>query len=80
MNPRPRNEVDMNTYAGKFAVHIKQLRVKAKLTVEELAEKTGISVRTIYAWESGQRSAIIDQLPELAEGLGVDISKILPNP
>ena len=75
---RPRKEVDTSTYAGKFAVHIKALREKRKLSVQELAEKSGLNISTLYYWESATASPLIDQLPTLADALGVKIGRLFP--
>jgi transcriptional regulator with XRE-family HTH domain len=48
-----RIEPDTETYAGRFAVRLRSLREKAKLTPEEVAEKLGVSLSTIYSWERG---------------------------
>ena len=75
---RPRKEVDVSTYTGRFAVRLKSLREKAGLTVDQLAEKSGIPKKTLYNWESGIREPLIGQLPQLAESLGVKTRTILP--
>ena len=48
-----RVEPDTATYAGRFAVRLRSLREKAKITPDEVAEKLGVSLSTIYNWESG---------------------------
>ena len=78
MAPRPRKEVDTSTYTGRFAERLKKLREKAGLTVEELAETSGIPVQTLYCWEQASRTPAIDRFPELAESLGVKIRILLP--
>lgn len=46
---RPRHAVEPNSTAAKIAA----ARVKAKMSVEQLATRLGVSVRTVYSWESG---------------------------
>ena len=75
---RPRKELDTSTYPGRFAMRLKMLREKAGLSVEELAEKSGIPRRTLFNWESGERSASIEQFPQLAEALKVKIRLLMP--
>jgi len=75
---RPRKEVDTGTYTGRFAVRLRMLREKTGLTVDELAEKTGISRQTLYDWESTKASPPVKELPKLSEHLGVKIRTILP--
>ncbi len=78
MNARPRKEIDTTTYEGRFAARLKMLREKKKMTVEELAEKTGIPRSTLFAWESMGRSPINEDLAKLAEGLGTSVRNLMP--
>jgi transcriptional regulator with XRE-family HTH domain len=73
-----RKQPNTETYAGRFANRLQILRKKAKLTVEELAEQTGIPRTSLYNWESATRQPLIGQLPNLAAGLGVKIGKLFP--
>jgi transcriptional regulator with XRE-family HTH domain len=58
--------------AEKFATVLRRFRAAAGLSQEELAEKTGVSVRTISDMERGQRSAPRPEtLRLLADGLGI---------
>ena len=76
---RPRKKVDTSTYTGRFAVRLKTLREKAGLSVEQLAEKSGIPVQTLYKWESGQAAPAIDRFLELAEALKIKTRTLLPD-
>jgi len=76
---RQRKEVDTSSYTGRFAVRLKQLREKAGLTVEQLAERSGIPATTLYKWESSTRTPAIDRFPELAIALKVKIRNLLPD-
>ncbi|GHT25259.1 hypothetical protein FACS189419_10110 [Planctomycetales bacterium] len=76
---RPRKEVDTSTYTGRFAERLKKLREKSGLTVEELAEKSGVPRTTIYNWESLTRTpSIDDNLLLISEALGVKVRNLLP--
>ena len=78
MSPRRRKEVDVSTYEGRFAVRLKMLREKAGMSVEELAESTGIKKSTLYYWESGDYSPNVEQIQLLAESLQTKPRLILP--
>ena len=78
MSARPRKEIDLSTYEGRFAARLKELREKRKLTVDELAEKTGFSRQVLYDWESTKSSPPVKSLPKLAEAFGVSIRSLLP--
>lgn len=56
---------------------IKQLRKEKKLTQEELAEKIGISKRTLANWEDGVPSIKENKLKILCEIFGVDTPYML---
>ena len=78
MNPRPRKQLDTKTYEGRFAERLKMLRIKAKLTPEQIAEAIGVSATTVYRWESGLRQPQISDLPAIADALGVKARILLP--
>jgi transcriptional regulator with XRE-family HTH domain len=55
----------------EFATLLKTLREKMNLSQAGLAERSGISKRTIEGWESGRRAPRLGVLPRLAAALGV---------
>jgi transcriptional regulator with XRE-family HTH domain len=75
---RPRNPVDTSTYSGRFAARMRALREKTGLTMEELADKTGVSVATLYSWENASRSPVNDDLLNVAKVLNVNVRNLLP--
>lgn len=56
---------------------IKELRQKEKLTQEELANKIGVTKRTIIAWEKGERQIKPDKTKALAAYFGVSVAYLL---
>ena len=78
MSPRPRKEVTPDSYSARFALRLKELREKAGLTVDQLAERSGIPATTLYKWESDTRTPAIDRFPELASALRVKPRSLLP--
>lgn len=56
---------------------IKELRQKEKLTQEELANKIGVTKRTIIAWEKGERQIKQDKAQQLADHFGVSVGYLL---
>ena len=74
MSARPRKEATPDSYAGRFGIRLRELREKKKLTVEELAEKSGIPVATIYNWEKARRMPYVDLLLNLARALKIAVS------
>lgn len=75
---RSRKEVDTNTYTGRFAARLRTLREDAGLSVDQLAEKSGIPRTSLYNWESATRQPLLDQIPVIAKALGVKIADLLP--
>jgi DNA-binding transcriptional regulator YiaG len=75
---RPRKEVDTSTYAGRFAVQIKTIREKRKLTIDEVAAQSEIPISTLYSWEQGIKEPTISRLPILAQVFGTTVNKLMP--
>jgi len=74
-----RKEPDAKTYAGRFAIHLKKLRVEAGLTVDQAADKLGVSYKTVYAWEASTNAPHVSAYPLIAELYGLEkIKDILP--
>ena len=65
----------MNTYVTGTA--IRQRREERKLTQAELAEKIGVSSKTVSKWETGKGLPDISLLQPLAQALGVSILELM---
>ncbi len=65
----------MNTYITGAA--IKQLRESRKLTQAELAEKIGVSSKTISKWETAKGLPDISLLQPLAHALGISVIELM---
>lgn len=66
--PAPRRRI-----AGEhFGKRIEQLRKRRSLTLEQVANRLGVSKPTVWAWEKGKARPIEERLPALAEVLGVE--------
>ena len=60
---------------------LKQMRIKAGLTREQLAEKMGVTPTTVYRKEVGLRQIKIDEAVKYSEALGCDPAELFgPNP
>ena len=62
--------------AHSLAARLKQLRLERELTRAELAERSGISTPSIWAWETGRTVPRLGSLETLARGLGVPVSEL----
>ena len=65
----------MNTYVTSAT--IKQLREKRGLTQAELAEKIGVSDKTISKWETAKGLPDISLLQPLAQALGISVIELM---
>ncbi len=66
--------MNMNEIDSLLGKSIASQRIRSGITREELAQKLGLSVATIAAFEDGLRRANSKQLFEIAEILDVKIS------
>ena len=62
-----RKEPNMETYSGRFAARLRELREKANLSQAEAAESIGVSQNTVSRWETGDRQPNLEQFPKIAE-------------
>lgn len=65
----------MNTYVT--GVTIKSLREKQKLTQAQLAEKIGVSSKTISKWETAKGLPDITLLQPLAQALNISVIELM---
>ena len=65
----------MNTYVTGATV--KQLRESRKLTQAELADKIGVSSKTISKWETAKGLPDISLLQPLAQALGISVIELM---
>ncbi len=72
-----RKALNMDTFEGKLAARLLELRENAGLTQAQAAEKIGIATGLLYAWENGRKQPPLRRLPIVAEVYGVSIGDIL---
>lgn len=65
----------MNTYVTGATV--KKLREERKLTQAELAEKIGVSSKTVSKWETAKGLPDISLLQPLAQALGISVVELM---
>lgn len=69
----------MKTEINWFGPHLQELRHRAGLTQEGLAELAQVNPQTVKDWESGRKRPHLDRLPMLAAVLGVGLERMLPS-
>ncbi len=74
------NDLDCNAAMSEFAVRFKQHRVSARITQKELAEKTGVALRTISRFEKGEEISMLAFI-KLLQGVGLEhnLENIIPD-
>ena len=65
----------MNQYVT--GTTIKELREKNKITQVQLAEKLGVSDKTVSKWETGKGSPDITLLEPIADALRVSVAELI---
>ena len=65
----------MNTYVT--GAMIKHLREKSGMTQAELAERIGVSSKTVSKWETAKGLPDISLLQPLAQALGVSVIELM---
>ena len=73
---RIRKQTKQEEIKMELGKKIKQLRFKAGLTQEQLAEKLGIGAQSVSKWENAVSMPDITALPLLAEIFGVSIDEL----
>ncbi len=64
-------------YGERLGVRVKELRRRRGLTLEDLAERAGVSRAMISKVERGEKNPTLVVAAKVAEGLGVTISELL---
>lgn len=63
--------------AKEVGMNVKIVRVKANMTIQELAKKAGMSVTTISRLERGIGTARMFSINKIANALGIDVKTLL---
>lgn len=63
----------MEGFNSEFGSFIHAIRKANGLTKAELARRTGLSVRTIEYWETGQRVAKLESFIKSLVAMGMDV-------
>jgi transcriptional regulator with XRE-family HTH domain len=75
---RPPKDPDLATFAGRAGALIRQRRSKARLSVEEAAERAGVPPTTWYRWEKGENLPRMERLPAIATALKCTTTQLVP--
>src|SRR5918998_4478443 len=64
-------------YGERLGARVKELRRRRGLTLEDLAERAGVSRAMISKVERGEKNPTLVVAAKVAEGLGVTIAELL---
>lgn len=67
---------EMSQSGVKLGLKIHRIREKRGITANQLAEKLGCALQTVYRWESGTRMPDIPTLMKIAQILGVSLDEL----
>ena len=67
---------EMSQSGVKLGLKIHRIREKRGITANQLAEKLGCALQTVYRWESGTRMPDIPTLMKSAQILGVSLDEL----
>lgn len=57
--------------------HLAAVRRRRFMTQTDLAEKVGVSMKTVQSWEGGRSQPRLRHIPKLAEALGIPTDQIV---
>lgn len=60
----------------QFGKRLKELRKQADLSQEELAERVGVSTKTVSYWENAHNPVTLSKIPIIASALNVPVYKL----
>jgi len=64
------------TLRVRFGKRVREIRLRHDLSLENLAEKSGLNDKFIQAVETARQSPTIDTIEKLAHGLGVELGEL----
>src|ERR687889_1987286 len=64
-------------YGERLGTRVKELRRRGGLTLEDLAERAGVSRAMISKLERGEKNPTLVVAAKVAEGLGVSLSQLV---
>ena len=74
------NDLECNDVIKELAARFKQHRISSRITQKELADKTGVGLRTISRFEKGEEIGMLT-LIKLLQGVGLEhnLENIIPD-
>ena len=73
-----RKEPNMETYSGRFAARLRELREKAKMSQAEFASAIDSNQRTVSNWETARCAPPLDAFPTIADAFKTSVRNLMP--
>ncbi len=66
----------MKDFYKEFGKRLKELRLQANMTQDELAEQVNVATKTVSYWENGHNPITLNKIPLIANALNIPIYKL----
>lgn len=70
------HRMNAKDFYKNFGKRLKELRINAGLSQEQLAEKVGVSTKTVSYWENSHNPVTFGKIPLIAETLNIPVYKL----
>lgn len=60
----------------QFGKRLKELRLQANISQEELAERVGVATKTVSYWENAHNPVTLGKIPSIAKALNIPVYKL----
>lgn len=64
-------------YAVKFGVHLRKMRNKKEMSIEEVAYKAGLDAQNLRKYELGRQEMKISMLKRIADAFEMSVSELV---
>ena len=66
----------MKDFYKEFGRRLRELRLQANMTQDELAERVNVAPKTVSYWENGHNPITLNKIPLIANALNIPIYKL----
>lgn len=73
-----KKEPNMETFAGRFAARLRELRERAGLSRADVANAVGVAPSAISNWENAISFPSVEKFPQIAAALKTSVRNVLP--
>jgi len=70
------HRMKVKDFYKQFGKRLKELRIEANISQEQLAEQLGVATKTVSYWENGHNPITFNKLPLIANALNIPIYKL----